>query len=124
MRGSLAVSLAPSLEGRRFRDVTPHHQGDVGADTLFEYREEVDGLVHATYAGGSVRLGYLVGIRTGDDLEFRYSHVTSAGETASGRCRSQIEVLEDGRLTMRETWEWTSQPGCGTSVIEETQAIG
>ena len=51
-----SVNAAPSLNGRRFRDVTPAHQGDVGDDTLFEYRQEPDGLIHAKYQGGSIRL--------------------------------------------------------------------
>lgn len=115
------MTTTPSLDGRRFRDVTPDHQGDVGDETYFEYREDPDGVVHANYEGGSVRLGYLVGTRVGDQLEFRYTHVTSERQTASGRCRSRIEVLDDGRLRMHETWEWTSQRGDGTSVIEEVR---
>lgn len=111
-----------SLDGRRFRDVTADHAGDVGDDTYFEYREEPDGVVHARYEGGSVRLGYLVGTRTDDNLDFRYTHVTEKGDTASGRCRSRIESLPDGRLRMHETWEWTSHPGSGTSVVEEIPA--
>lgn len=113
------VKAAPSLDGRRFRDVSPDHQGDVGEDTVFEYRQEPDGLIHAKYEGGSIRLGYLVGTRTADELDFRYTHVTAGGRTASGRCRSRVDVLDDGRLRMHETWEWTSKPGNGTSVIEE-----
>ncbi len=57
------MTTTPSLDGRRFRDVTPDQQGDVGDDTYFEYREDPDGVVHANYEGGSVRLGYLVGTR-------------------------------------------------------------
>lgn len=113
------MRTAPSLDGLRFRDVSPEHQGDVGDDTHFEYREDPDGIVHAQYRGGAIRLGYLVGTRVGDHLDFRYTHVTSTGETASGRCRSRINVLDDGRVRMHESWEWTSQPGAGTSVIEE-----
>jgi hypothetical protein len=118
------MSAAPSLDERRFRDVTAQHVGDVGDDTRFAYREEPDGVIHAKYQGGSVRLGYLVGKRTGDELDFRYTHVTSDGRTASGRCHSRIEVLNDGRLRMHEAWEWTSQVGTGTSVVEEIVSAG
>lgn len=113
------MTVAQSLDGRTFRDVTPDHQGDVGDDTRFTYREEPDGVVHARYEGGSVRLGYLVGMRTGDNLDVRYTHLTVDGETASGRCRSRIETLDDGRLRLHETWEWTSRAGTGTSIVEE-----
>ena len=113
--------MAASLEGRTFQDVSASHAGDVGEDTRFQYHEAPDGVVWARYAGGAVRLGFLVGRRRGDALEFRYSHLTAGGETASGRCRSRVEALADGRLRLHETWAWESRPGQGTSVVEEVR---
>jgi hypothetical protein len=110
---------APSLDGRSFVDVSPRRAGDVGDGTRFDYHEEPDGTVWARYEGGAVRLGFLVGTRSGDELVFRYAHVTAAGDTATGHCASRIEVLADGRLRLHETWEWDSRPGHGTSVLEE-----
>jgi hypothetical protein len=109
---------APSLDGRRFQAVADVPGGDVGAQTVFEYAEET-GVVHARYGGGAIRLGFLVGTRDGDTLRFRYAQVRADGTTASGRCESRIEVLADGRLRLHETWAWESQPGEGTSLVEE-----
>ena len=109
---------APSLDGRRFQAVADVPGGDVGAQTTFEY-VEAGGVVHARYAGGAVRLGFLVGTREDDRLRFRYAQVRADGTTASGRCESRIEVLPDGRLRLHEIWAWESQPGAGTSVVEE-----
>lgn len=109
---------APSLDGRRFQDVTNRRAGDVGANTTFEYHQDGE-LVWARYSGGSIVLGFLVGTRQADTLNFRYSHLTSAGETASGRCDSTITVLSDGRLECRERWQWESRAGVGTSIIRE-----
>jgi hypothetical protein len=112
--------MTASLEGRSFRDVTPVHAGDVEEGTVFEYHEDGDGTVWARYAGGEVRLGFLVGTRSGEEaLDFRYTHVTTGGETASGHCTSRVEVLADGRLKLHESWAWESKPGSGTSVVEE-----
>ena len=108
----------PSLDGRRFRSMAEVDGGDVGAETVFEYVEQ-DGVVHARYGGGAVRLGFLVGTRAGDTLRFRYAHVRPDGETATGRCESTIETLADGRLRLHETWAWESREGAGTSVVEE-----
>lgn len=113
---------APSLDGRRFRDATPAPGGDVGGDTVFEYHEHADGTVWARYEGGAVRLGYLVGTRAGDVLDFRYAHVTTAGETAAGHCTSRIVVLPDGRIRLEERWQWESKEGAGESVVEEVAA--
>jgi hypothetical protein len=108
----------PSLDGRRFRPAAGVTGGDVGSETIFEYAEE-DGIVHARYGGGAVRLGFLVGTRAADVLRFRYAQLRADGTTATGRCESRIETLEDGRLRLHETWAWESQDGAGTSVVEE-----
>jgi hypothetical protein len=108
-----------SLDGRRFRAVAEVEGGDVGPQTEFEYADRDDGVIHARYAGGAVRLGFLVGTRAGDALSFRYAQLLQDGRTATGRCESRIEELSDGRLRLHETWAWDSQPGAGTSVVEE-----
>src|SRR3954465_8439200 len=109
---------APSLDGRRCRPASDVPGGDVGAETIFEYVEE-DGIVHARYGGGAVRLGFLVGTREGDVLRFRHPQGRGDGTTATGRSESRIEALADGRLRLHETWAWESHDGAGTSVVEE-----
>ncbi|MCW2605311.1 MAG: family N-acetyltransferase [Frankiales bacterium] len=108
----------PSLDGRRFTAVSGGV--DVGADTVFAFREDrLTDVVTGTYSGGSVLAGSLVGTRDGSRVEFRYSHVTAAGSVESGVSRDRLSVLPDGRLRLDETWEWTSRSGSGTSVLEE-----
>lgn len=107
------------LDGRRFRSVSEVPGGDVSTETVFEYEEDADGVVSAMYAGGSIRLGFLVGTRTGLKVSFRYAQLRTDGTTATGRCDSIIENLDDGRLRMHERWSWESQEGSGTSVVEE-----
>ncbi|RKR92539.1 hypothetical protein BDK92_6980 [Micromonospora pisi] len=111
---------APSLDARRFAAID-NVGGEVSAETVFEYRER-DGEVWATYAGGAVRRGYLVGTRRADLLSIRYVQLNIDGETSSGRCVTEVSVLPDGRLRLDETWQWESRPGEGTSVVEEIGA--
>ncbi len=108
----------PSLDGRRFAALAPTDGGEVGPDTVFEYRES-GGEIWATYAGGAVRRGFLVGTRSGDRLDFRYTQLNEDQETASGRCVSDITRTDDGRLRLNETWQWESRPGSGVSAVEE-----
>ena len=108
-----------SLDGRRFRAVAEVAGGEVGPQTEFHYSERADGVIHARYAGGAVRLGFLVGTRAGDTLRFRYAQLLEDGATATGHCESRIEELPDGRLRLHETWGWDSRDGSGTSVVEE-----
>lgn len=117
-RGDAGAARCPSLDGRRFVPVANVEGGEVGPDTTFEYHQDGD-VVWARYGGGSIRLGLLVGSRTGDEIAFRYVQLHEDGETASGRCRSRLELLPDGRITMREDWSWEARPGSGTSTVEE-----
>jgi hypothetical protein len=59
----------PSLDGRAFRQAEMASEGEASSATVFEYHE-ADDLVWARYEGGAVRLGFLVGVRDGDSLEF------------------------------------------------------
>jgi hypothetical protein len=112
--------MLPSLDGRRFRSSAHVPSGDVGPATVFDYRQDGD-VVHASYSGGDIRLGFLVGTRTGDRLDFRYVQLRVDGTTAAGHCLSEIELSDDDRLRLRETWAWETQPGSGTSMVEEVK---
>jgi hypothetical protein len=114
----MAGSGELSLDGRRFRVAEMGSEGEAGTATVFEYHES-DGLVWARYEGGAVRLGFLVGTRQGNSLEFRYSQLNDRGETSNGRCSTTISMLPDGRLRLAEEWSWESKPGAGTSAAEE-----
>ncbi len=107
-----------SLDGRLFRPTDDTVGGEVGTDTVFVFRQEGD-LIHARYAGGRVRLGYLVGTRTGTTIHVRYAQVNTMGDTATGQSHDRIEILSDGRLRLHERWSWDSQEGSGTSILEE-----
>ena len=111
---------APNYDGRRFRSVANTANGEVGTQTVFEYRQEGE-TVWATYRGGGVTLGTLVATVDGSGrLDMRYGHVNDAGELMTGVCTSTPETLPDGRLRLHETWRWTSGDGSsGTSVLEE-----
>ncbi|MBI3686989.1 MAG: hypothetical protein HY241_06535 [Actinobacteria bacterium] len=111
---------APSLDGRWFApaaDPSPTSPPGGGA-MIFRYGEE-DGEVWATYVGGPVRRGYLVGVRRGDLLAGHYIQLDESGETSSGRCSATISVLPDGRLRLTETWQPATGEGATTSVAEE-----
>lgn len=63
----------PSLDGRVFA-VADSGGGVATTDTTFRYAEQ-DGVITASYDGGTIRRGFLVGTRTGDSLDFRYAQL-------------------------------------------------
>lgn len=106
------------IDGKTFRSVSNSASGEVGSATQFHYYQQGD-TVWGDYLGGPIRRGYLVGSRAGDRLDFRYVHINDAGETAAGHCTSVLDVLDDGRLRLHESWAWESRAGSGQGVIEE-----
>lgn len=109
-----------NYDGRVFRVRSTSHNGEVGGETRFWYRQDGDTLT-GTYAGGGVVHGHLVG-RVLDDgvLEFCYHHVGSDGNPRAGQCRSVPRILDDGRILLDESWQWyTGDASTGTSQIVE-----
>jgi hypothetical protein len=109
----------PTLNGKKFRTRSNTDNGEVSAQTVFNY-SEADGLVWADYSGGAIRKGHLLGLRLpGDVLDFRYHHVNADLSIKTGVCRSAIHVGEDGKLILKEAWRWT----CGDGSAGESEIV-
>lgn len=81
--------------------------GEVSEDTLFHYRQNGD-IISATYQGGNILQGQLIGKMFADHhLEFVYQHINTVGEIMTGQCKSYPEINQDGKLMLREFWQWT-----------------
>ncbi|MFE7772328.1 hypothetical protein ACFU5O_00180 [Streptomyces sp. NPDC057445] len=113
--------MARSLDGLVLAPVADQAPGQVGTRTRFTYHEQ-EGRIWADYTGGDVVRGHLVGTREGDRLDFRYVQLKQDGTTSSGHCVSTVVELPDGRVRLDEAWEWESQQGSGTSVVEQVSS--
>jgi hypothetical protein len=111
-------SRVESLDGRQMRAVATADGGEVSVDTLFTF-VQVGNTVSAQYAGGTVRLGHLVGTLAGRELSFRYAQVDHAGRVDGGRSVCDVSLLTDGRVQLREHFHWESRDGSGTNILEE-----
>lgn len=110
-----------SLDGIKMRVASTAAAGEVNNETLFEFTQD-GSVVSARYAGGSVRLGHLVGVRAGERLCFRYAQVDHSGRLDGGHSTCEIERSGDGRVRLIEHFEWDSREGSGTNVFEEVAA--
>lgn len=106
--------------GKKFRPVANTENGETSAETVFHY-EQRDNILTASYKGGKIVNGHLIGLVADDGcIDMRYHQVNSSGELMTGICKSVPEVLPNGKIRLYETWQWTSGDGSsGTSVIEE-----
>lgn len=109
-----------NLDGKVFRSVSNTRNGEVGADTTFQYRQS-GSVVTATYSGGTIVSGQLIAkVLPSGQLDMRYHHLNLAGEFMLGQCLSTPERLPDGRLKLRESWQWLSgDRSSGYSEVEE-----
>lgn len=106
--------------GRLFRAVENSGTGQVSADTIFKYEQNKD-MVTATYSGGHIRFGQIIGRVDADGiLDMRYQHIDREGAMMTGYCRTTPEVLPSGKLRLHERWRWTcGHRAKGRSTLEE-----
>ncbi len=107
-----------SLEGVRMHVAERAPGGVVNEDTIFAFRQEGD-LVEASYAGGRIRKGYLVGRLEGASLEFRYCQVQDNGQIDGGVSRGTLSRESSGKIRLDERFEWASRDGEGRNVMRE-----
>lgn len=112
---------APLLyEGRLFSPVQTKGQSETTSDTIFRYRQ--NGMrLSATYSGGAIEFGHLLGkVNEDNSLDFHYHHLNANGEIMTGLCHSKPEILANGKIRLHETWQWTcGDKSHGTSILEE-----
>jgi len=108
-----------NLEGVRMYVSATAVGGVVDANTRLDFIQKGQ-RVAARYSGGSVKRGWLVGQLSGSELVFRYAQSEAAGGIHAGHSVCTVERLNSGRLRIIERFTWTSRPGSGTNVFDES----
>ena len=105
---------------KKFVSVNNTENGEVTSETVFRYRQN-ERIVWAEYSGGDILLGHVVGtVNDSGIIDMRYHHINRHGELMTGICISTPEILDDGRIRLREEWQWTCKDHSkGNSIIEE-----
>jgi hypothetical protein len=103
-----------------FRPTSNTKNGETSSETIFHYKQ-VDNVLTSEYSGGKIKKGHLIGLVDKDgNIEMRYHQVNDKGELMTGICKSKPEILENGKIRLHESWEWTSgDKSKGQSIIEE-----
>ncbi len=106
------------LNNKKFKAINNSDNGNVGSDTTFHYRQ-VGNNIWATYAGGNIELGTLIGVMDGDNIKLIYQQLNPEGEFLTGYCDSTISTI-NGKIRLDEKWRWTCKDYSeGTSLLEE-----
>lgn len=103
-----------------FRPVVNSANGETSNETLFIYKQ-IGNILTSEYSGGRIKKGHLIGlVDANGNIDMRYHQVNNKGEMMTGMCKSRPEILENGKIRLHESWEWTSgDKSKGESIIEE-----
>lgn len=109
-----------NYNNKKFRSIQNTENGEVSGDTIFHYYQK-EKTVWATYQGGSINFGTLIAkVDENGTLDMRYQHLSDDGTFKTGQCISKPELLDNGKIRLHETWQWTSgDQSTGQSIIEE-----
>ncbi len=109
-----------NYNNRIFRSVSNTGNGEVSAQTVFEYRQSGN-IVTAIYSGGNIITGNLIALVDDEGrLDMRYQHINNQQQLMTGTCISTPEILPNGKIRLHEKWQWTcGDRSTGESVVEE-----
>jgi len=106
------------LNGKRFKSISITKNGEVNSETTFHYRQNKN-VIWATYEGGNILFGTLSGKLEKNKLTFTYQHQNINGEFKTGKCKSDIKIVNN-KIRLKEKWEWTCDDySKGKSELEE-----
>lgn len=105
---------------KSFRPIVNSENGETSSETVFHYKQ-TGNILTSEYSGGKIKKGHLIGIVDKNGIiDMRYHQVNDKGEIMTGICKSRPEILENGKILLHESWQWTSgDKSKGESIIEE-----
>jgi hypothetical protein len=80
----------------------------ISHDTWFEFHER-EGIVEASYAGGQIATGQLIGRREHDQVYTAYTQLGVDGRLQTGTATMHIENGTDGGLLLTEHYAWSDK---------------
>ncbi|MBN3521323.1 n-acetylglutamate synthase [Algoriphagus lutimaris] len=109
-----------NYDGKSFRPISNTENGETSEETLFHYKQEGK-ILSCDYSGGKIIKGHLIGIvNDAGEIDMRYHQINILGELMTGFCKSVPEFLENGKIRLHESWQWTSgDRSKGESILEE-----
>lgn len=109
-----------NYNNKTFVTISNSQNGETSSETVFNYTQVGD-IVSAEYSGGQVIKGHLIGlVDNHGNIDMRYHQINKKGQLLTGKCLSKPELLNNGKIRLHETWEWTSgDESVGKSIIEE-----
>lgn len=123
---NLAAVVSESTEARvkmnlnnlKMNVIETAGNGIVNELTIFTF-SQTDNIISATYSGGQILKGYLVGTLDHDKLSFSYCQLQTNGKTDNGRSECDV-LIENEKIRLVEHFTWASRNGeTGINILQE-----
>lgn len=103
-----------------FRPIANSENGETSNETVFTYKQ-TGNILTSEYSGGNIKKGHLIGIvYDNGNIDIRYHQVNNKDEIMTGICLSRPQILDNGKIRLHESWQWTSgDKSKGQSILEE-----
>jgi hypothetical protein len=101
-----------SLDKVRMTVIKTAANGVVGNQTIFTFSQK-ENYVSASYAGGRIRQGYLVGYLDRAKLFFSYCQLQVDGKIDNGQSDCDLSLDENKKLILTENFTWSSRENDG-----------
>ncbi len=108
-----------SLDKIRMNIIKTSINGVVDKETVFIFSQNGN-IVSASYSGGKIKQGYLIGTIENDKLTFGYCQIQTDNKIDNGQSICQLLIGENGKFRLIENFKWLSRDGnSGTNIFEE-----
>lgn len=95
------------LDNVKMNVVETSGNGVVNELTIFSF-SQTDNVVSATYSGGQIVKGFLVGLMDNNKLRFSYCQLQVDGKMDNGTSECDI-LIENGKIRLVEHFQWASR---------------
>jgi hypothetical protein len=106
-----------NFDGLKMNAIQTDPNGIICPETIFTFAQQGN-TVYANYSGGQIKQGFLIGIITGSNLQFRFCQIQTTGELDGGVSNCEIKVVNN-LIQIIETFTWESRPTSGQNVIQQ-----
>jgi hypothetical protein len=109
-----------NLNNKKFVNAKNTSNGEVSHQTIFNYYQ-VGERIEATYSGGSIENGHLLGFMTSEKtFTIAYHHINEKNELRLGECNTEMEIQANGKIKLIEKWQWRNGDcSIGESILVE-----
>jgi hypothetical protein len=109
-----------NYNNRKFKPLFNSDNGEVSNDMVFHYLQE-GSVLTCTYEGENIEKGHLIGLVDENGcIQMSYHQINKKGELMTGICSSVPERMNNGKILLNESWQWTSgNQSKGKSILEE-----